>query len=83
MGIPNSERPPMDTSPAPTTDADPQDWSIIRRGERVTLQHATGPQLRGVLDMRTDDASVVWIQLNDGGGRRLVHRADGYRLRRG
>ncbi|MHA7220637.1 hypothetical protein ACX80L_17345 [Arthrobacter sp. MDT1-48-3] len=72
----------MDASPA-LPDPDHQDWSGITRGDDVTLQHATGTQLRGVLDMRTDDASVLWIRLHDGGGRRLVHRADGYRLRRG
>ncbi|RJT80158.1 hypothetical protein D6T63_09855 [Arthrobacter cheniae] len=71
----------MDTSPS--DDPDVQDWSGFLCGEHVTLQHPAGAQLRGVLDMRTDDASVVWIQLRDGAGRRLVHRADGYRLRRG
>ena len=65
----------------PAPDSEVQDWSGFKRGQHVTLHHATGPQLGGVLDMRTDDASVVWILLNDGGGRRLVHRADGYRLR--
>lgn len=83
MGSPNSERPAMDSALSPSTDSDAQDWSGFTRGEHVTLHHTTGTQLRGVLDMRTDDASVVWIQLHDGGGRRLVHRADGYRLRRG
>lgn len=84
MGVPYPcERPAMDSPLPPASDADLQDWSGFKRGEHVTLQHAAGAQLRGVLDMRTDDASVVWIQLNDGGGRRLVHRADGYRLRRG
>lgn len=60
-------------------DAEAQDWSGLRRGQHVVLHHATGPRLDGVLDMTTDD--VVWILLDDGGGRRLVHRADGYRLR--
>lgn len=73
----------MDASPPPSLESDAQDWSGVRRGEHITLQHPAGAQLSGVLDMRTDDASVVWIQLHDGGGRRLVHRADGYRLRRG
>lgn len=73
----------MDTSPTPAPEPEVQDWSGFRRGEHVTLQHPAGTQLRGVLDMRTDDASVVWIHLSDGAGRRLVHCADGYRLRRG
>jgi hypothetical protein len=73
----------MDSLPSSLPDLEPQDWTGFRRGEHITLQHPAGTQLRGVLDMRTDDASVVWIQLHDGGGRRLVHRADGYHLRRG
>ncbi len=73
----------MDAPLSLSADPDASDWSGFERGEHITLHHATGMQLRGVLDMRTDDASVVWIQLHDGGGRRLVHRADGYRLRRG
>ncbi|MUK00967.1 hypothetical protein GM708_02890 [Vibrio cholerae] len=73
----------MDTPPLPSPDSDTQDWSGFRRGEHITLQHPAGNQLRGVLDMRSDDSSVVWIQLHDGGGRRLVHRTDGYHLRRG
>lgn len=72
----------MDTLPSlPATEL--QDWSGFQRGDHITLQHAAGAQLRGVLDMRSDDASAVWIQLHDGGGRRLVHHTDGYRVRRG
>jgi hypothetical protein len=73
----------MDLPLSTTTDTNAQDWSAFVRGEHITLQHPVGPQLRGVLDMRTEDASVVWIQLHDGGGRRLVHHSDGYRLHRG
>ena len=72
----------MDATPSPLPGLAPQDWTGLVRGEHITLQHPAGALLRGVLDMRTDDASVVWIQLHDGGGRRLVHRADGYHLRR-
>ena len=64
-----------------TAHADAQDWSGFRGGQQVVLQHASGSKLGGVLDMRTDDASVVWVLLHDGGGRRLIHREDGYRLR--
>ncbi|MHA7240649.1 hypothetical protein [Arthrobacter sp. TMS1-12-1] len=70
----------MDALP-PAPDVELQDWSGFTRGQDVVLHHATRAQLHGVLDMRTDDASVVWIRLSDGGGRRLVHRGDGYRLR--
>lgn len=73
----------MDAQLTPPVDSDAQDWSGFRRGERITLHHPAGTHLRGVLDMSTADASALWIHLNDGGGRRLVHRTDGYRLQRG
>ncbi|KNC19427.1 hypothetical protein AC792_06105 [Arthrobacter sp. RIT-PI-e] len=73
----------MDTLTTSLDDAAPESWTDFARGEHVTLQHPAGMRLCGVLDMRTDDASVLWIQLHDGGGRRLVHRADGYHLSRG
>jgi hypothetical protein len=72
----------MDAHPTPPAN-DVQDWSGFRRGEHITLHHPAGMSLHGVLDMSTEDSSVLWVQLNDGGGRRLVHRTDGYRLQRG
>ncbi len=72
----------MDTSFIPAGEPDVQDWSGFVRGEHMILHDRAGIQLRGVLDMKSDDASVVWIQLNNGEGRRMVHREDGYRLRR-
>lgn len=72
----------MDASAAPPATPEPQDWSGFRRGERITLRHPGGAHLCGVLETSTEDSSVLWIQLDDGGGRRLVHCADGYELRR-
>ena len=69
----------MENSPTPREVI--VDWSTLRRGQRVTFNHHSDGPVRGVVEMRTDDASVVWIQLNEGGGRRLVHCDDGYRLR--
>ncbi len=57
-----------------------QDWSAPQSGQQVRLQHHSHGPVTGVLDMRTDDGAVIWVQLNDGGGRRLIHRDDGYRL---
>ena len=59
-----------------------KDWSTIRRGQGVAFNHHSDGPVAGVVEMRTDDASVLWIQLNDGAGRRLIHCDDGYRLRR-
>lgn len=54
------------------------DFSALERGQQITLRHHTGNQFSGVLEDRADDASVVWIRLDDGAGRRLFHHEDGY-----
>ena len=56
------------------------DWSTLRRGQRVAFNHHSDGPVAGVVEMRTDDASALWIQLNGGAGRRLIHCDDGYRL---
>ncbi len=82
VGSPDDGKAPPWTPPSSPPPNSIHDWSGYVRGEHVTLHHPAGIQLRGVLDMRTDDASVVWIHLNNGEGRRMVHREDGYRLLR-
>ncbi|WP_211236608.1 hypothetical protein [Arthrobacter castelli] len=57
-----------------------QDWQAPQCGQPVRLRHQRQEPVSGVIDMRTDDGSVIWVQLNDGGGRRLIHRDDGYQL---
>jgi cell envelope opacity-associated protein A len=63
----------MDTQHAPLAD-----FSALKRGQQVTLRSTAGDRLTGVLEDRADDASVVWVRLDDGAGRRLFHREDGY-----
>lgn len=65
----------MTSSPAPQTD-----FSSLKRGQQVVLRHYSGDQFSGVLDDRAEDSSVVWVRLDDGAGRRLFHREDGYSL---
>ena len=54
------------------------DFSALERGQQITLRHASGDQVTGVLEERAEDASVVWVRMDDGAGRRLFHREDGY-----
>jgi cell envelope opacity-associated protein A len=63
----------METQHAPLAD-----FSTLKRGQQVTLRSTSGDRLTGVLEDRADDASVVWVRLDDGAGRRLFHREDGY-----
>lgn len=54
------------------------DFSDLKQGQRITLRSTSGHRITGVLEDRADDASVVWVRLDDGAGRRLFHQEDGY-----
>lgn len=56
------------------------DWSTLLPGQQINLHHDRYLPIAGVLDACTDDCSVIWVRMNDGAGRRLIHREDGYRL---
>lgn len=56
------------------------DWSALQPGQLVSFQHDKYLPISGVMEARTDDGSVMWVRMNDGAGRRLIHREDGYRL---
>lgn len=56
------------------------DLLSLKRGQQITLRHRSGDRISGVLEDRAEDASVVWVRLNDGAGRRLFHREDGYSI---
>ncbi len=56
------------------------DFSGLKHGQRITLRSSSGHQISGVLEDRAEDASVVWIRLDDGAGRRLFHQEDGYNV---
>lgn len=73
----------MTTRSNPHGTGEIQDWLAPQCGQPVKLRHQRREPVSGVLDMRTDDGSVIWVHLNDGGGRRLIHRDDGYQLEDG
>lgn len=60
-----------------------QDWLTPQCGQPVRLHHHRREPVSGILDMRTDDGAVIWVHLNDGAGRLLIHRDDGYQLEEG
>lgn len=63
-----------------TQSASPTDFSALKRGQRITLRSTSGHQVTGVLEDCADDASVVWVRMDDGAGRRLFHQEDGYSI---
>ncbi|WP_323959919.1 hypothetical protein GC088_00215 [Arthrobacter sp. JZ12] len=63
-----------------TSSSSATDFSAFERGQEITLRHYSGAEFSGVLEDRSDDASVVWVRLNNGAGRRLFHREDGFSI---
>ena len=51
-------------------------WHEVMTGDDVLVTLPGGHELRGTLDARTADSSVVWI-LVEGDGRRMLHPGDG------
>jgi hypothetical protein len=52
-------------------------WSQLEEGHRVIVQRDDQPPLAGIVDMRTEDASVFWVLLNGGRGRIAVYADEG------
>ncbi|HEV7167699.1 MAG TPA: hypothetical protein VGN49_06980 [Micrococcaceae bacterium] len=55
-------------------------WPRLRPRQRLTLVDVHGTRVVGTLDAITEDCSTLWIQLDDGLGRQLIHSLDGYEL---
>ncbi|WP_434615191.1 hypothetical protein [Arthrobacter sp. A5] len=55
-------------------------WPALERDEPICLIDPHGWRLTGRVDAMTEDRSTVWIQLDGGRGRRLVHQQDGYQI---
>lgn len=58
------------------------DWALIRPGQQYSFHYDANAPITGVVDACTEDRSVIWVRMNDGGGRRLIHIEDGYRPQR-
>ncbi|MFJ4209448.1 hypothetical protein ACIPY2_13435 [Paenarthrobacter sp. NPDC089675] len=52
-------------------------WRSLRRGDRVSVTLNPGFAEHGVVDDVTGDATAVWVELDGGRGRTLVHVSDG------
>lgn len=55
-------------------------WKQLRRGDRVSVRLSPGFATPGQVDAVTDDHSAVWVDLDGGRGRRLVHCGDGVEI---
>ncbi|BCW56717.1 hypothetical protein J2790_003418 [Paenarthrobacter nicotinovorans] len=52
-------------------------WRSLRQGDRVNITLMPGYESSGVVDAVTGDATAVWVELDGGRGRTLVHVSDG------
>lgn len=65
------------TPPAAGPRASVDDWTRLSRGDLVILENSR-ELVAGCVDAISLDASVLWLQLEQGRGRRLFLQTDGY-----
>jgi hypothetical protein len=69
------------TADAPLRPATPAPhWKKLRQGDRVRVLLTPGFETGGVVDAITPDNTVVWINLDGGRGRTLLHCGDGIEI---
>ena len=66
---------------APLRPAEPSaHWSALREGDRVTVRLSPGFETGGHVSAVTQDRTVVWVDLDGGRGRTLLHCSDGVEI---
>lgn len=52
-------------------------WKNLRPGDRVKVRLSPGFETGGLVEDMTPDHSTVWVHLDEGRGRTLLHCSDG------
>ncbi|MEE2570336.1 hypothetical protein V1638_13140 [Pseudarthrobacter sp. J64] len=55
-------------------------WKDLRQGDRVVVRLAPGFETSGLVEDMTPDYSTVWVHLDEGRGRTLLHCSDGVEI---
>ncbi|MFQ4148256.1 hypothetical protein AAGW05_06110 [Arthrobacter sp. LAPM80] len=55
-------------------------WPVLAKDQPVALVNERGWHLRGRVETLSSDRQCLWIQLDSGMGRQLVHHQDGFEL---
>lgn len=55
-------------------------WPQLARNEQIVLVNKHGWRLSGQVETLTNDRACLWIQLDSGMGRQLIHHQDGFVL---
>jgi hypothetical protein len=62
---------------APLRPAEPAaHWKALKEGDRVRVFLSPGYETGGLVDAKTSDHTAIWVDLDDGRGRTLVHCSD-------
>ena len=66
---------------APLRPAEPAEhWKSLKEGDRVRVRLAPGFETGGLVDAITWDHTAVWVDLDGGKGRTLLHCSDGVEI---
>ncbi|MCU1516070.1 MAG: hypothetical protein JWQ75_791 [Pseudarthrobacter sp.] len=66
---------------APLRPAEPAaHWKQLKQGDRVLVRLTPGFETGGVVDAITWDHAAVWVDLDGGRGRTLLHCSDGVEI---
>lgn len=57
-------------------------WPVLAQDEPVALVNDRGWRLSGRVETLSRDRQCLWIQLDSGMGRQLIHHQDGFVLER-
>ena len=55
-------------------------WKQLRQGDRVRVVLTPGFETGGLVDAVTGDHTAVWVNLDGGRGRTLLHCSDGVEI---
>jgi hypothetical protein len=55
-------------------------WKNLRQGDRVSVRLVPGYETGGLVDDVTSDHTAVWVDLDGGRGRTLLHCSDGVEI---
>ncbi len=65
------------TAETPLRPAEPAaHWRALKEGDRVRVRLTPGFETGGIVDAVTWDHTAVWVDLDDGKGRTLLHCTD-------
>ncbi|MHA7222361.1 hypothetical protein ACX80S_08580 [Arthrobacter sp. RHLT1-20] len=69
----------LDEQPLRRVDPDAR-WQSLQQGDRIRVRLAPGYETGGLVQAVTADHTAVWVDLDGGRGRTLLHCSDGVEI---